>query len=68
MSHSMEPPPPAERRPITTRDTRWARRAARTLARGRVTPNSISLAGMLAGILAGTAFVLTAHLPDQARL
>lgn len=41
----MSPAPPA-RRPLTTRDTRWARALATWLARHRVRPNLISLASL----------------------
>lgn len=45
--------PVGERRPIKTREKNWARRAALLLVRWRMTPNAISVAGMVAGILAG---------------
>jgi phosphatidylglycerophosphate synthase len=41
----MSPAPPA-RRPLATRDTRWARTLAAWLARHRVPPNAISLASL----------------------
>jgi len=62
------PPPHGERRPITTRDAGWARHIAHRLARAGVTPNAISIGGMIAGILAGVAFALTSHLPGSTRL
>lgn len=66
----MEDPtqPTGERRPLATRDTRWARRVSLWLARLGVTPNTISVAGMIAGILSGAAFYATARWPDYARL
>ena len=38
--------PPAARRPLTTRDARWAKALAALLARGGVNPNWISLASL----------------------
>ena len=46
----------AERRPIATRNTRWAEMAARALARSRITPNMISQASVVFAVLAGLAF------------
>ena len=40
------PPAPHARRPLKTRDTRWARTLAAWLARHRVPPNAISLASL----------------------
>lgn len=48
-----------ERRPIASRQTQWANRTAEAIARTGVTPNTISVLGMLAAILAGGAFLLT---------
>ena len=45
-----------DRRPIATRNAGWAQSAARKLAASRVTPNQISIASMVAGLLAGEAF------------
>lgn len=47
------PPAPADRRPLASRSTRWARRLADALARRGVPPNAISLAGLAAGLGAG---------------
>lgn len=44
---------PQDRRPLASRDTRWAAAAARGLAATAVTPNQISAAGMAAALLAG---------------
>lgn len=52
---------PAERRPIGSRETAWAHKIAGWLARRNVSPNLISVAGMIAGILAGAAFAITGH-------
>lgn len=48
-----------ERRPIKARGTRWAQRLTASLVAAGATPNSISIAGMVAGILAGACFGLT---------
>jgi phosphatidylglycerophosphate synthase len=52
-----------ERRPIASRERNWSKAAAGFLARLGVSPNAISIAGMIAGILAGTALALT-RLPE----
>jgi phosphatidylglycerophosphate synthase len=48
-----------ERRPIATREHPLSIRLARRLADTGITPNAISVIGMVAGILAGGAFALT---------
>lgn len=48
-----------ERRPIASRDTRWADAVAHALAKTGITPNAISVLGMVFAALAGTAFFLT---------
>lgn len=50
---------PSDRRPIRTRDSRWAQAITTMLVRRGWTPNSISIMGMFAGILAGCAFAAT---------
>ncbi|NOY01063.1 MAG: CDP-alcohol phosphatidyltransferase family protein, partial [Verrucomicrobia bacterium] len=50
-----------DRRPIATRETRLAKRAATYLVQLGFSPNGISIAGMIAGIAAGAAFALTKH-------
>ena len=50
----------AERRPLASRDTRWAAAAARRLARAGVRPNRISQVSILFAALAGAAFAATA--------
>jgi phosphatidylglycerophosphate synthase len=52
-----------QRRPIAAREAAWSRRVASWLARRGVSPNAISVAGMIAGLAAGAAFALTG-LPD----
>src|SRR5437899_7943244 len=54
------PEPALDRRPLASRNTRWANALAGALARQGVSPNAISVAGLVAGILAGVAFVATA--------
>jgi phosphatidylglycerophosphate synthase len=49
-----------ERRPIASRENPLSKRLAAWLAGRGVSPNAISLAGMVAGILAGASFTLTA--------
>ncbi len=46
----------SDRRPLASRDTTWARSAARWLTATRVTPNQISAGSMVAAGLAGAAF------------
>ena len=52
--------PDLDRRPIASRNTRWAHALAGALARRGVSPNAISVAGLVAGCLAGVAFAATA--------
>ncbi|MFT3690359.1 CDP-alcohol phosphatidyltransferase family protein [Paenirhodobacter sp.] len=46
----------ATRRPLASRQSRWAARAVRWLAATRITPNQISIAGMGAALVAGLGF------------
>jgi len=55
-----------ERRPITTRDAKLSRRLAGWLADRGVSPNGISIVGMVFGILAGVAFIFTEAFPENA--
>jgi phosphatidylglycerophosphate synthase len=48
-----------ERRPIASRERRWSKAVAHRLASRGVSPNAISTAGMVAGILAGLALTAT---------
>jgi phosphatidylglycerophosphate synthase len=48
-----------ERRPITSRDRALSKRIAHWLVLKKITPNSISVAGMVAGVMAGGAFAMT---------
>ncbi|MBU4530662.1 MAG: CDP-alcohol phosphatidyltransferase family protein [Hoeflea sp.] len=45
-----------DRRPLTSRDSRWAQVIARRMAGMSITPNQISQASMLAAALAGVCF------------
>jgi phosphatidylglycerophosphate synthase len=54
---------PTDRRPIASRQRPIWRRAAGTLARAGLSPNTISIVGMVAGVLAGIALALTARYP-----
>jgi phosphatidylglycerophosphate synthase len=60
--------PSGERRPISSRDWRFSGLAARWLASRGVSPNAISVAGMVAGLAAGGCFALTIHIPHLERL
>ncbi|PEQ12803.1 CDP-diacylglycerol--glycerol-3-phosphate 3-phosphatidyltransferase [Novosphingobium sp. PC22D] len=51
----------ANRRPLTTRETRWAAAAARLLTRLGVSPNAISLAGIGFAAIGAAAFALSAQ-------
>jgi phosphatidylglycerophosphate synthase len=48
-----------DRRPIATRNRKWAQTSARWLAAKNVSPNAISIAGMFACIAAGIALAAT---------
>jgi phosphatidylglycerophosphate synthase len=52
---------PTERRPIASRDSRWAAVFAAWLADHGVSPNGISIAGMLAAIGAGVCLAATSQ-------
>jgi phosphatidylglycerophosphate synthase len=58
---------PSDRRPLTSRDRPVFKALASRLARAKVSANAISLLGMVAGLLAGTALVLTSRLPGHER-
>ncbi len=47
-----------DRRPITTRDKRWAKASARWLKNKGVTPNQISVASMAFALVSGLSFLL----------
>lgn len=58
---SETPYEPTERRPIASRDTRWAARIAAWLIKIGASPNGISVFGMVAASAAGVAFAATSH-------
>jgi phosphatidylglycerophosphate synthase len=51
-----EPAPTGDRRPIAARGHVWSQAAAGFLIRRRASPNAISIAGMIAAMLAGVCF------------
>lgn len=53
----------ADRRPLATRARRWPHVAAGLLARRGISPNSISIAGLVFGVIAGALLAGTAHAP-----
>ncbi|MHC4515551.1 MAG: CDP-alcohol phosphatidyltransferase family protein [Planctomycetota bacterium] len=57
-----------ERRPIASRELAVSKRVADWMAGAGWTPNAISVGGMVAAVLAGAAFWLTAVVPGFARL
>ena len=54
-----------DRRPLACRDTRWANALATHLARKGVSPNSISIAGLVAGVAAGVLFAGTYRVSSE---
>lgn len=64
---SSEPTYAGERRPIAAREWRFSQRIAERLARSGASPNGISVAGAVFGVLGGSAFAATAHWPDYSR-
>lgn len=56
-----------ERRPIAAREWKFSQRIAAGLAARGASPNGVSVAGALFGILGGLAFAATARWPGQAR-
>jgi len=63
----MEPQVEIERRPLATRRTRWAQALAAMLVRRGVSPNAISVVGLLFGLLAGGLLGATAHVDGWPR-
>jgi phosphatidylglycerophosphate synthase len=61
------PPASPARRPLKTRDTRWAKALATWLARNRVPPNLISLASLGFATLGAAAMLATPALTSGAR-
>lgn len=64
----MEATNTADRRPIAARNWRLSRRLARLLADRRVSPNAISIAGLVCGLAAGLALAATSILPNASPL
>ncbi|HEX7900842.1 MAG TPA: CDP-alcohol phosphatidyltransferase family protein [Planctomycetota bacterium] len=58
----------ADRRPIAARELGVFKSLASRLAKAGVTANAISVAGMVAGLLAGAALGFTARRPELARV
>jgi len=58
----------ADRRPIAARELGVFKSLASRLAKAGVSANAISVAGMVAGLLAGAALVFTARRPELARV
>jgi len=57
-----------DRRPLASRNTRWAQGIARWLAQRSVTPNQISQASMVAAALAGGAFWWAGYMESTGRI
>jgi phosphatidylglycerophosphate synthase len=55
--------PEFSRRPIAARDTKWAARVAARLAKIGVTPNAISVAGIVFSVVAGASLLATRRTP-----
>lgn len=68
MNDDDTPGPAASRRPLRSRDTRWARSAAAWLARSGATPNAISQAAVVFSAIAGAAFWLSGSADGLARV
>jgi len=58
---------PNDRRPIKSRDTRWAEAATKALVNTGVSPNVISVIGMIAALAASVAFYSTSITLDPAQ-
>ncbi|HEX4645756.1 MAG TPA: CDP-alcohol phosphatidyltransferase family protein [Verrucomicrobiae bacterium] len=62
-----EPYRPGERRPIASRERKSSQIAAQWLARRKVSPNTISVSGMVCGLASGLAFAATSLNPSLQR-
>jgi len=58
---------PTDRRPLAAREWRASRRAAEWLVRRRVSPNTISLVGMVCAVVAGACLATTNLVPGGTR-
>jgi phosphatidylglycerophosphate synthase len=56
-----------DRRPIAAREHRWSRATAAWLARRGISPNAISIFGLICGMGAGAMFAASLWLPESAR-
>ena len=65
MTESDERDNPLDRRPIRSRSTNWAGTLAAAVVRTGVSPNAISMIGMLAGIGAGLLMALTGRVESE---
>lgn len=52
----------ADRRPLASRNTRWAQKLAQYLAQTSITPNQISIGSMVFAAMAGSAFAVSSLL------
>lgn len=59
---------PATRRPLSSRDTGWARASARWLADRGATPNGISATSVVFALLAGLCLAVVAHSEGATRI
>lgn len=59
---------PEDRRPLSSRDTGWARAATRRLAATSITPDQISMLSMAAAALAGGAYLLAGQSDGAMRI
>jgi phosphatidylglycerophosphate synthase len=57
-----------DRRPIAARRLKFSRAAASWMARRGVSPNAISVAGMICGVLSGASLFITSRAPDARSL
>jgi len=58
-------PETANRRPLASRQSAWAARITRWLASTRITPNQISMAGMVAALIAGLCLWAAGTMPGR---
>ena len=60
---------PSGRRPLNSRSWKWVRNLASVLATAGVSPNAVSMAGLVCGVLAGVCLAVTSVLPaDSTRM
>lgn len=56
------------RRPLASRQTRWARALTNALARTRITPNQVSGASMVMALIAGGCFALAGYVQGSLQI